>query len=114
MEHLNKINSGNLLLLGRGYPCVWLLFLLKAKAIEFCVHLKEDWWLKVKDFTESPEKERIVTFTLPKKDRNKLKDFPQMQDTEITCRLIKVELKNGSCQKSIVEKKERPHVIGNQ
>lgn len=95
MEHLDHVKSGDLLLLDRGYPSFWLLFLLKAKGIEFCVRLKEDWWLKVKDFTQSPDKERIVTFTLPKKDRAKLKDFPHMLDTAITCRLIKVELENG-------------------
>lgn len=95
MEHLDHVKPGDLLLLDRGYPCFWLLFLLKARGIEFCVRLKENWWLKVKDFTESPDKERLVTFTLPKKDRAKLKDFPHMQDTEITCRLIKVELENG-------------------
>lgn len=95
VEHLDKINAGDMLLLDRGYPSFWLLFLLKAKGIEFCVRLKEDWWLKVKDFTESTDKERIVTFALPKKDRNKLKDFPNILDTEITCRLIKVELGNG-------------------
>jgi hypothetical protein len=95
MEHLDHVNPGDLLLLDRGYPCFWLLFLLKARGIGFCVRLKEDWWLKVKDFTQSPDKERIVTFALPKKDRAKLKDFPHMEDTEITCRLIKVELENG-------------------
>jgi hypothetical protein len=95
MQHLDQVKPGDLLLLDRGYPSFWLLFLMKAKGIKFCVRLKEDWWLKVKDFTESSEKERIVTFTLPKKDRAKLKDFPQMLDTEITCRLIKVELENG-------------------
>ena len=95
MEHFDKLNPGDLLLLDRGYPCFWLLFLLKAKKIEFCVRLKEDWWLKVKDFTESNEKERIVTFTLPKKDRKKLVDFPEMHDAVITCRLIKIDLPNG-------------------
>lgn len=95
MQHLSKINKGDMLLLDRGYPSFWLLFLLKARGIEFCVRLKEDWWLKVKDFTQSNEKERIVTFSLPKKDRAKLKDYPHMQDTEITCRLVKVELENG-------------------
>ena len=49
----------------------------------------------MKDFTESDEKERIVTFTLPKKDRKKLADFPEMQDATITCRLIKIELPDG-------------------
>ena len=95
MQHLDKIKPGDLLLLDRGYPCFWLLFLLKAKGIEFCVRLKDDWWLKVKDFTDSDEKERIVTFTLPKKDRKKLADFPEMLDATITCRLIKIDLPDG-------------------
>lgn len=56
MEHLDHVKPGDLLLLDRGYPCFWLLFLLKARGIEFCVRLKEDWWLKVKDFTQSPDK----------------------------------------------------------
>jgi len=96
MQHLDKVKPGDLLLLDRGYPCFWLLFLLKARGIQFCVRLKEDWWLQVKDFTESDEKERIVTFTLPKKDRKKLTDFPRMLDTTIICRLIKIELPDGS------------------
>ena len=95
IEHLEKIQEGDLLLLDRGYPCFWLLFLLKAKGIEFCLRLQEDWWLKVKDFTESDESERLVTFTLPKKDRNRLSDYPQMYDSALTCRLIKVELSSG-------------------
>ena len=88
--HLEKVKAGDLLLLDRGYPCFWLLFMLKAKGIEFCVRMKDDWWLKVKEFTESDEKERIVTFSLPKKDRKKLADYPEMQDTTITCRLVRV------------------------
>ena len=95
MQHLDKIKAGDMLLLDRGYPCFWLLFLLKAKGIEFCVRLKEDWWLQVKDFAESNEKERIVSFTLPKKDQKHLKDFPEIMHTSIQCRLIKVELESG-------------------
>ena len=69
--------------------------MLKAKGIEFCVRLKDDWWLKIKDFTESDDIERIVTFSLPKKDRIKLAEYPHMQDSTITCRLIKVVLETG-------------------
>jgi hypothetical protein len=94
-KHLDKVKEGDLLLLDRGYPSFWLLFMLKARGIEFCVRLKDNWWLKVKEFTESDEKERIVTFSLPKKDRSKLAAYPHMQNTTITCRLIKVELENG-------------------
>jgi hypothetical protein len=95
LQHLDKVKAGDMLLLDRGYPCFWLLFLLKAKGIEFCVRLKEDWWLKVKEFTESGDKERIVSFALPKKDRKKLAGFPHMIDATIECRLVKVELENG-------------------
>jgi len=95
LQHLDKVKEGDMLLLDRDYTCFWLLFLLKAKGIEFCVRLKEDWWLKVKEFTESRDKERIVSFALPKKDRKKLANFPHMMDTIIECRLVKVKLENG-------------------
>ena len=95
MTHLDKLSAGDLLLLDRGYPSFWLLFLLKARGIEFCVRLKED-WLQVKKFTESDLKEEEVVFTLPKKDRKKLADYPHFTDTAIRCRLIKVILADGS------------------
>jgi hypothetical protein len=97
-KHLDKIQKGDLLLLDRGYPCFWLLFMLKAREIEFCVRLKDNWWLKVKDFAESNEKERIVSFTLPKKDRSKLAAYPHLQDTALSCRLIKIVLENGETE----------------
>lgn len=98
VEHLDKVEEGDLLLLDRGYPCIWLLFLLKARGIEFCVRLKDDWWLAVKDFRESGEKQRIVSFLLPKKDRKKLDNYPQMINAHIECRLIRVELENGEIE----------------
>jgi len=94
-QHLEKVKRGDLLLLDRGYPSISLLFLLMAKGIEFCIRMKEDWWLSVKDFMESGEKERIVSFQLPKKDKEILKDYPAMIDKEIKCRLICIELENG-------------------
>lgn len=113
LGHLDKLGEGDLLLLDRGYPCFWLLFLLKAKKIEFCVRLKKDWWLSVKDFTESGEKERVVSFKLPKKDRGKLSVYPDMMDKELRVRLIKVELDNGDIEvlcTSLLDPKEYPHI----
>jgi hypothetical protein len=95
IKHIDKTKVGDILLLDRGYPCIWLLFLLKARGVEFCVRMKDDWWLSVKGFAESSDMERIVTYTLPKKDRGKLADYPQMVDQTITCRLIKIKLENG-------------------
>lgn len=97
-KHLDKIEPGDLLLLDRGYPCFWLLFLLKAKGIEFCVRLKENWWKEVWDFQKRPEKECIVKFSLPKKNRKDLAEYPNMLDVEISCRLIKVELPTGEIE----------------
>ena len=96
MGHLDKTVEGDLLLLDRGYPSIWLFFLLKARKLEFCVRLKEEWWIPVRKFTDSDLLEQEVVFTLPKKDRNKLSDDPDIQDATVTCRLIKVILPDGN------------------
>ena len=98
LNHLERVKEGDLLLLDRGYPCFWLLFLLEAKGIEFCVRLKDDWWNVVNDFLKEAEKEKIVTIKLPKKDFGKLKEYPASQDKELQIRLIKVELPNGGIE----------------
>lgn len=93
-QHLGKVNQGDMLLLDRGYPSLALIFELKARGIEFCMRMKEDWWLDVKEFVESGEKERLVTFTLPKKHHHLLDKYPD-QEEKVTCRLVCVELENG-------------------
>lgn len=52
----------------------------------------------MRDFAKSNEKERILRFSLPKKDRKKLANYPDMWNEEIECRLIKVELDNGETE----------------
>lgn len=98
LKHLEKVKSGDMLLLDRGYPSFWLLFLLKAKGIEFCVRLKDNWWLAVKEFVESSDMEQIVSFELPKKDKEKIADYPEMQETKQSFRLIKVLLEDGKVE----------------
>lgn len=110
--HLPRVNKGDMLLLDRGYPSYALLFLLKAKGIEFCVRMKENWWLKVKDFTESGEKERIVTFTLPKQQRGKLSEYPEWVNKPIKCRLVRVVLDTGEIEvlcTSLIDTEKYPH-----
>jgi len=108
-KHLAKVNKGDLLLLDRGYPNIALMFLLKAKGIGFCMRMKVDWWLAVKEFSESDKTDDIVQFLLPKKDRKLIQDFPQMFDLAIKCRLIKVVLPDGGievlCTSLLDEKK---------
>jgi len=74
--------------------------------------MKEDWWLEVKKFSESGAREKIVTFKLPSKDRDKLKDFPGMMNQTIRCRLIRVELENGEKEilcTSLINQKKYPY-----
>lgn len=93
-KHLEKIRQGDLLLLDRGYPSRALIFELKARGIEFCMRMKEDWWLDVKKFAESGQREQLVTFTLPAKDYSLLNTYPHLSK-QLSCRLICVELENG-------------------
>jgi hypothetical protein len=97
-QHLSNVKEGDLLLLDRGYPSIALLFLLTAKNIHFCVRMKDDWWLKVKEFKESGLPEQDVEFALPVKDRHLLKDYPDFIDDTIGCRLVRVNLPNGETE----------------
>lgn len=94
--HLARIEKRDLLLLDRGYPSIALMYSLIGKGIEFCIRMKEDWWLSVKEFMESGENERIVEFHLPKKDRKKLAAYPELIDKPIRCRLLSITLEDGS------------------
>ncbi|WMJ75674.1 IS4 family transposase [Cytophagaceae bacterium ABcell3] len=98
VQHLKKVEKGDLLLLDRGYPCFWLFFLLKAKGVEFCIRLENEWWKEVESLMASPEQERIVKFRLPKKDHGKLSEYPEIISQEIDCRLIKVKLETGETE----------------
>lgn len=97
-KHLEKVNKGDLLLLDRGYPSIALLFLLMAKGIQFCMRMKLDWWLAVKRFSESDNVSEIVEFSLPKKDQELLKDYPDLFNQKISCRLVKVDLPDGGIE----------------
>jgi hypothetical protein len=111
-KHLEKVKSGDLLLLDRGYPSIALLFLLMAKGIGFCIRMKEDWWLSVKEFMESGEREQIVSFRLPKKGITMLNGYPEFINKEIQCRLVCIELENGEKEvlcTSLIDMEKYPH-----
>ena len=111
-SHLKKIRRGDLLLLDRGYPSLALFFLLKSMGIEFCVRMQSDWWLLVREFKESGEKERIITLPFPQQDNEILQDYPQIMDLEIQVRLVRANLENGECEilcTSLLDKRKYPH-----
>ena len=63
-----KFKENDLLLLDRGYPSIALLYELQQREIDFCVRLKDDWWNEVNQMLQAGETDKIITFTLPKKD----------------------------------------------
>lgn len=93
-RHLDKVSKGDLLLLDRGYPSLAIMFELHCRGIQFCIRMKEDWWLDVKAFSESGKKDQIVRFELPVKDSHIKGLYPNCPK-QITCRLIAVDLPNG-------------------
>lgn len=98
VEHLNYTQKGDLLLLDRGYPAIWLFFLLQSKEVNFCVRMSDFWWLEVDNFNKSDLAETTVSFKLPSKDRERLADQPQLHGQTITLRLVKVELLTGETE----------------
>lgn len=93
-KHLEKVGKGDLLLLDRGYPSLALMFELHCREIEFCIRMKDNWWLDVKAFDQSGKKDQFVTFELPAKDSHVREAYLNCPN-KLKCRLIAVDLPNG-------------------
>lgn len=93
-KHLDKVNKGDLLLLDRGYPSLALMFELHCKGIEFCIRMKANEWLDVRQFAENDKKDQVVQFKLPAKDSHIKETYPHCPE-QVKCRLIAVNLPNG-------------------
>lgn len=93
-KHLEKVQEGDLLLLDRGYPSLAIMFELHCRGIEFCIRMKEDAWLDVRQFNESGKKDQIVRLKLPARDSHIKEQYPTCPE-QISCRLIAVDLPNG-------------------
>lgn len=89
----------DLLLLDRGYPSVGLLYELSQRKIHFCVRLKDSWWKEVNKMLTNGETDKVVTFSLPKKQSDLPQKYNRTQ-THIEVRIVVIELDNG--QKEIL------------
>lgn len=111
-RHLHRMEPGrDLLLLDRGYPSLSLMFELQALGIDYCIRMQETWWLEVRTMIAEGETDKLVTFKLPKKDNHLLSQYNSQND-EIKCRLVVVELENGTKEvlcTSITDSNKMPH-----
>jgi len=86
-SHLEYVSRGDVLLADRGYASFGLFFLLQARGIDFCIRIKDDWWLEARKLKASGQAEAIVSFALPDKDREMLAAYANWANKKLTCRL---------------------------
>lgn len=114
LKHIDKLQVGDLLLADRGYPSIYLFYLLRSRGVDCCFRMKEDWWLSVRDFVDSGQKERIVEFNLPGKDVKKPYGIDFRSEPPVRCRLVLVELENGEKEvlcTSLMDTARYPHEL---
>ncbi len=67
-QHLDRLSGGDLLLMDRGYPSRWLVAVLNARGIAFCMRVEKAGnagFACVRDFLRSGEHECVVTLAAP-------------------------------------------------
>jgi hypothetical protein len=93
-EHLDRLQPNDLLLLDRGYPASWLVSVLLARTIAFCMRVDDTGFGCVKAFRRSGQGEAIVQIAPPSKQDAKAYRAPRKP---CTVRLIRVDTSNGKC-----------------
>ena len=111
LRHLENLQPGkDLLLLDRGYPGLSLMFELQAQGIDYCIRMQDNWWLEVRNMLADGEKDKIVTFKLPKKSKHLLNKYAT--EEEIKCRLVALDLEDGNKEvlcTSVLDKDRLPY-----
>lgn len=95
-RHLSECSfePNDLLLLDRGYAGIGLMYELQQQGRAFCIRLTDDWWKEVRQMIEKGEKDKIVSFPLPAKDRHLTSKY-NTTTKDVKCRLVVIELEGG-------------------
>jgi hypothetical protein len=111
-EHFNFVQPGkDLLLFDRGYPSLGLMFEMQCRGIDYLIRMREDWWLEVRKMLAGGVKDKEVVFHLPANENALLSKYKRT-DNKIKCRLVCVQLSDGSTEvlcTSITSKKVLPY-----
>lgn len=94
-EHLDHIQSGDLVLFDRYYASVWLFLVLEKIGADFIMRLNEKHWNAAKQLIQDDENDRIVEFKVSPEHVRVLRKYGVSQTT-IKCRLVRKRLKNGN------------------
>jgi IS4 transposase len=93
-EHLDRIQSGDVVLFDRYYASVWLFLVLEKMGADFIMRLNEKHWNAAKDLIHDKVDDRIVEFKVSPQHVDLLRKYG-VSETKIKCRLVRQRLKNG-------------------
>jgi hypothetical protein len=93
-DHLNYIQSGDVILFDRYYASVWLFLVLEKMGADFIMRLDEKHWNAAKELIQDNEYDRTVEFKVSPGHLEILKEYG-VSETKIKCRLVRQKLKNG-------------------
>ncbi|MBI4016698.1 MAG: IS4 family transposase [Candidatus Aenigmarchaeota archaeon] len=111
INHLDKLQQGDLLILDRGYGARWLFYLLTRKKADFVIRLQHERGDDIDDFGNSEETSKIIEVKeLPKKSDQRLKNM-KIDFQPFKFRLVKVTLETGEVEAlatSLLDEQEYP------
>jgi hypothetical protein len=90
-EHLDHIQSGDVIVCDRYYGAVWLFLVLQKLRADFVIRLKAKQWIAAKELIDDGAKERVVEFQADPEHLRLLKKYG-VTDRSIKCRLVRVAL----------------------
>jgi hypothetical protein len=98
-SHLENVELKNsdIILLDRGYPSIALMYNIIDLGAQFCIRMKDNWWIEVKDFLDDERTSKNTVFTLPKKDMELISDS-NVDELKVTVRLVKIPLPNNTVE----------------
>jgi len=93
-QHLKKVSKGDLLLLDRGYPCLWLLAAIMKRGADFCARIPIEKWKTLKKALRVDKAEVMIEYPFDKDTLEKCLKC-EIESRSLTLRAINVELDNG-------------------
>jgi len=93
----SKLQSGDLVLLDRGYPAFWLFVLILSRDAQFCARVSVGVWNVVDQFVTSGLPEQIVELS-PCSTAQQECQARQLPAHPITVRLLRIELDSGEIE----------------
>ena len=98
VKHLDKSKENDLVILDRGYPAIWLFFLLSLKSINYVARLQKNFIKEADEFWDSMEESLILEIkNVPSKSKERL-DKQEINFFPFKIRLVKVILDNGEME----------------